>query len=68
MQKLPVYSKDLILSLDKQYPPRSPKITDSDREIFFYSGQRKLVESLLSHLSDGVEGEQEIPKLTKERS
>lgn len=48
MEKLPVFSVDLIEQLDKEYPNRWPRLNESEREIWFKAGQRSVVDKLLS--------------------
>ncbi len=52
MDHLPLYSIDLIKLLDKSYPNTCPLLTDTDREIWFKSGQRYLVDKLISLLEE----------------
>lgn len=48
MERLPVYTEDLIKMLDKNFPNRWPSLTMSDKEIWFKAGQRSVVDMLLS--------------------
>jgi len=43
---LPALSKSLIDKLDKLFPDKCPLLTDSDRDIWYKVGQRKVVEFL----------------------
>lgn len=52
MEKLPVLSVDLIKELDKEYPDRWPRLSESEREIWFKAGQRSVVDKLLSLLKE----------------
>lgn len=62
MDKLPVYSVDLVKELDRIYPSKLPTIDMTDRQIWITVGQRMVVDSLLTHIqSDG--DEQDIPQL-----
>jgi hypothetical protein len=45
---LPQLDEELIQSLDKRFPSRCPSLATPDREIWFYAGQRHLVEFLKS--------------------
>ena len=44
---LPVITDDLIQSLDNLYPQRHPDLSLSDREIWYRSGQRSVVDYLI---------------------
>ena len=46
MNKLPVLSVDLIEALSKDYPERCPGLDMTDREVWFYAGQRDVVRNL----------------------
>lgn len=48
MDKLPIFSVDLIDELDKEYPNRWPSLNESDREIWFKAGQRSVVDKLIA--------------------
>lgn len=43
---IPPLDEELIKALEERFPSRCPKLTDSDREIWCYVGQRKVVEFL----------------------
>ena len=43
---LPTISPELIKALESLVPPEPPKLTDSDRQIWFNAGRRSLVEYL----------------------
>jgi len=45
--KLPRSIEELIIWLDKLYPARTPKITESERQIWMYAGKRELIETLI---------------------
>ena len=45
-------SQELIDYLDKQFPNKSPDINDSDRQIWFKSGQSSVVSHLKQILND----------------
>lgn len=61
-ENIPVYSIDLINKLNETYPPRSPKMHMTDREIWFEAGQRALVEILLQHINENDEdNQQDLP-------
>lgn len=51
MEKLPVYSADLIKMLDQMYPERCPGLAETEREIWHYVGARSVVRMLLSRLA-----------------
>lgn len=62
MDKLPVYSVDLVKELDRIYPSKLPTIDMTDRQIWITVGQRMVVDSLITHIqADG--DEQDIPQL-----
>ena len=44
---LPVITDDLIQGLDNLYPHRHPDLSLSDREIWYSSGQRSVVDYLI---------------------
>ena len=44
---LPVITDDLIQGLDNLYPQRHPDLSLSDREIWYRSGQRSVVDYLI---------------------
>ena len=44
---LPVITDDLIKGLDNLYPQRHPDLSLSDREIWYRSGQRSVVDYLI---------------------
>lgn len=50
MDKLPIYSADLVKRLNELYPMRNPSPTDAIEDIMFKAGQRSVVESLISKL------------------
>ena len=50
MEKLPIYSADLVKKLDELYPLRNTVPTDELILIMYRAGQRSVVESLLSKL------------------
>jgi hypothetical protein len=50
MQNIPTLSSDLIEELQKAYPQRCPKITDTEREIWMYAGAAALVQKLVTFL------------------
>lgn len=60
MDRLPVFSVDLIEQLDKEYPNRWPRLNESEREIWFYAGQRSVVDKLLA-LKKELENEELLP-------
>lgn len=47
MINLPVFSSDLILELDKDFPERCPDPSTTEREIWMQAGERRLVRMLL---------------------
>ena len=51
---LPLKTDDLIKELDKIFPNQCPSINESEREIFFKSGQRSVVEFLKSKQTDNI--------------
>ena len=62
MDKLPVYSVDLVKELDRIYPSKLPTIDMTDRQIWITVGQRMVVDSLITYIqADG--DEQDIPQL-----
>ena len=48
-KKCPRISKELIEWLQAVYPPVTPRVTQSTREIWVSVGERQLVEKLKSH-------------------
>jgi hypothetical protein len=48
METLPIYSIDLISTLDSLYPESSPNPEDSERELWMKAGERRLVRVLVS--------------------
>lgn len=52
IEKLPVFSADLILELDKMYPDKCPSLNETPKEIWFKAGQRDVVNMLLSRLDE----------------
>lgn len=44
---IPPLDEELIRALDTRFPPKCPKVTDSEREIWTYVGKRQLVEFLI---------------------
>jgi len=46
MSDLPSTIQELIVKLDQQYPPKCPRIEETEREIFKYAGKRELVDTL----------------------
>lgn len=55
MDKLPVFSHQLIDLLNDLYPERCPDITSSERDIWWYAGQRELVRNLYTRLQQEKE-------------
>lgn len=51
---LPLKTDDLIKDLDKLFPNKCADINESEREIFFKSGQRSVVEFLKSKQSNNI--------------
>jgi len=45
---LPLITDDLIQALDNLYPQRHPDLSLSDREIWYRSGQRSVVDYLIA--------------------
>lgn len=45
-KSLPPVSKELLSALDAVFPLRSPRLTQSDREIWLEAGQRSVVDYL----------------------
>lgn len=45
--KIPLFSADLIRSLDERYPHRCPTLTQTEREMYLYAGKRELIDNLL---------------------
>lgn len=52
---IPEYATELIQALDETFPPTTPSINESEREIFVRVGQRELVEFLKERLRDQEE-------------
>lgn len=55
MTDIPVFSVDLIEQLENSYPERIPNLDMSEKEIWFYAGQRTLVRNLASKLKQQLE-------------
>ena len=51
---LPLKTDDLIKDLDKLFPNKCADINESERQIFFKSGQRSVVEFLKSKQSNNL--------------
>tara|TARA_Y100000590_G_C15695279_1_gene1004888 strand:+ start:1346 stop:1537 length:192 start_codon:yes stop_codon:yes gene_type:complete len=51
---LPLKTDDLIKDLDKLFPNKCADINESERQIFFKSGQRSVVEFLKSKQSNNI--------------
>lgn len=47
MDRIPVYSVDLIDLLKKKYSEKCPDFKENDREIFYYKGKVDLVNELI---------------------
>ncbi|WP_018123381.1 hypothetical protein [Desulfovibrio oxyclinae] len=52
---IPPLDEELIKALETRFPERCPKLTDSDRDIWFYAGKRAVVK----FLSETYEEQQE---------
>lgn len=39
-------TEELVSGLEKLYPPKCPELNQSERDIFFYAGQQRLVQNL----------------------
>jgi hypothetical protein len=48
--ELPLFSEELIEQLEKENPPYTPDIQDSERKIWIKVGERRLVEQLKQRL------------------
>lgn len=46
--QFPPVSEAVVLRLNQDIPAKCPSLGDSEREIFFYAGQRAVVEMLTS--------------------
>ncbi len=51
-EKTPVVLPELTEWLNKQFPITTPKLEQTEREIFFQAGQRSVVEHLISILKE----------------
>tara|TARA_R100000234_G_scaffold61661_1_gene37329 strand:- start:2795 stop:2986 length:192 start_codon:yes stop_codon:yes gene_type:complete len=51
---LPLKTDDLIKDLDKLFPNKCADLNESERQIFFKSGQRSVVEFLKSKQSNNI--------------
>ena len=49
---IPYLSIDLIEQLDKKYPNRHPRLTMSEREVWYEAGRRAVVDNLLHLIQD----------------
>ena len=54
MNDIPVFSVDLLEKLDELYPERSPSLDMTEKEIWFYAGQRALVRNLVSRMEQQI--------------
>jgi hypothetical protein len=52
MEKIPLYSVDLIKALDEENPSRCPSLNQPERSIWYEAGKRALIDGLLSVLKD----------------
>lgn len=50
METIPLHSYDLIKELDKMFPEQSADLRDSDKKVWFKSGQRDVVRFLLTKM------------------
>ncbi|WP_157615849.1 hypothetical protein [Rhizobacter sp. Root404] len=50
MKTFPHKSEDLVKELNKLYPERSPRIQQSEREIWMEAGRRELINQLIVRL------------------
>jgi hypothetical protein len=57
VDEFPKLSKALIDALDKMVPERCPDSSESDRDIWLYSGQRHLVRFLQQRFEEQTEKE-----------
>jgi hypothetical protein len=57
VDEFPKLSKALIDALDKMVPERCPDSSESDRDIWLYSGQRHLVRFLQQRFAEQTEKE-----------
>lgn len=55
----PLYAEDLLKELDQQFPDRCPRLSDSDREVWFKAGQRSVVEHLIARKKQAEEQSEE---------
>lgn len=46
LKPLPPVPEELVKRLDSQYPERCPDQSMTDREIWFYAGQREMVKTI----------------------
>lgn len=69
MDKIPVYSIDLIKQLDEIYPPRPPQMHQTDREIWMDAGKRQVVELLLQYVEveQDEDNQQDLPLILEQQ-
>jgi len=46
-RKIPILSKELITYLDEIFPEKSAELKDTEKEVFYKSGQRSVVNHLI---------------------
>lgn len=63
MNEIPIYSADLIKMLDEHYPEKCPDLSMTDREIWFYVGQRTLVRHLVTRLEQQLNERDDLLEL-----
>ena len=49
--KIPIIREDLIKYLSSLFPDKCPDLKDSEREIYFKSGQRSVVNHLINQFN-----------------
>ena len=57
MNHLPQDTGALLPALDKMFPARCPKLTETEREIWLYAGRRLLIDELIARQKTEIEGD-----------
>ena len=53
MKELPSTTIELIDLLDQVFPPKCPRPSESERDIWMYAGKRELIDLLIDRASSG---------------
>lgn len=52
VSRCPTVPKDLVQYLSMLFPDRCPRLTESERDIFYHSGQRAVVDFLIQKYNE----------------